>query len=285
MSIKLILSPLDGSERSVQAMCTAQIVAKRFGSHIKAVHVREKAPEPYLFSNLPASLKGNFEKVSKDASNDLADKVTAQFESFVNEYEIVRSEGVLATDQVSASLHVFDGSAGEVLIREGRLVDVITIARPESHQIGGSLVGERLESLLMNTGRPVLVVPPDWSSRRVEHAAIGWNGSIEASRALSMTLPWLTQMKRVSVVTSTKRRESADQVVEYLSLHGCVADIQYLSEKQSSVGKGMLNVCAEIGAEFLVVGGFSHTRAHQRFFGGVTSYLLKNTNVITVMVH
>jgi nucleotide-binding universal stress UspA family protein len=47
----------------------------------------------------------------------------------------------------------------------------------------------------------------------------------------------------------------------------------------------MLEACDEIGAEFLVVGGFSHTRTRQRLFGGVTSYLLGNTDVITVMAH
>ena len=55
--------------------------------------------------------------------------------------------------------------------------------------------------------------------------------------------------------------------------------------KGSNVGKKMLNTCAEIGAEFLVVGGFSHTRTRQRLFGGVTSHLLSNTNIITVMAH
>jgi len=34
-----------------------------------------------------------------------------------------------------------------------------------------------------------------------------------------------------------------------------------------------------------VVGGFSHTRTRQRLFGGVTSHLLSNTNIITVMAH
>jgi nucleotide-binding universal stress UspA family protein len=47
----------------------------------------------------------------------------------------------------------------------------------------------------------------------------------------------------------------------------------------------MLVSCGEIGAEFLVVGGFSHTRTRQRLFGGVTSHLLSNTNIITVMAH
>jgi nucleotide-binding universal stress UspA family protein len=58
-----------------------------------------------------------------------------------------------------------------------------------------------------------------------------------------------------------------------------------LGGRGTNVGKKMLATCEEIGAEFLVVGGFTHTRTRQRLFGGVTSYLLSNTNIITVMAH
>jgi nucleotide-binding universal stress UspA family protein len=100
-----------------------------------------------------------------------------------------------------------------------------------------------------------------------------------------MTLPWLTQMKKVSVLVSKKREADVGKVLEYIKRHGCKADYHVLSGKGRNVGQKMLNTCAEIGAEFLVVGGFSHTRTRQRFFGGVTSHLLSNTNIITVMAH
>jgi nucleotide-binding universal stress UspA family protein len=140
---------------------------------------------------------------------------------------------------------------------------------------------------MLHSGRPVLIVPPteEWKAHRANHAAIGWNDSVEASRALCMTLPWLTQMKKVSVLVSKKREQGVGEVVDYLKRHGCKADYQVLAGKGTNVGKKMLGTCADIGAEFLVVGGFSHTRTRQRLFGGVTSYLLKNTNIITVMAH
>jgi nucleotide-binding universal stress UspA family protein len=100
-----------------------------------------------------------------------------------------------------------------------------------------------------------------------------------------MTLPWLGQMKKVSVLVSKKREAGVEDVIDYLKRHGCKADYHVISGPGTNVGKKMLNSCQEIGAEFLVVGGFSHTRTRQRLFGGVTSYLLSNTNIITVMAH
>ncbi len=90
--------------------------------------------------------------------------------------------------------------------------------------------------------------------------------------------------EQVTVLVSQKREERGGEVVEYLQWHGCNARC-HLIGKSGNVGKQMLATCAEIDAEFLVVGGFSHTRTRQRLFGGVTSYLLANTNIITVMAH
>jgi nucleotide-binding universal stress UspA family protein len=161
------------------------------------------------------------------------------------------------------------------------------MSRPTKSHIGGHGVGELHESLMLHSGRPVLIVPPaeEWKAHRANHAAIGWNDSVEASRALCMTLPWLAQMKKVSVLVSKKREPGVGEVVDYLKRHGCKADYHVLPGKGTNAGKKMLDTCADIGAEFLVVGGFSHTRTRQRLFGGVTSYLLKNTNIITVMAH
>ena len=92
-------------------------------------------------------------------------------------------------------------------------------------------------------------------------------------------------MKKVSVLVSKKREADVGEVVDYLKQHGCRADYHLINKKGTNVGKNMLGTCSDIGAEFLVVGGFSHTRTRQRLFGGVTSYLLGNTDIITVMAH
>ena len=44
--IKVILVPVDGTERSAEVLETALVIARRFDSHIKVVHVRERAHEP-----------------------------------------------------------------------------------------------------------------------------------------------------------------------------------------------------------------------------------------------
>jgi nucleotide-binding universal stress UspA family protein len=287
LMIKIILVPMDGTERSADVLSTALVVANRFDSHIKAVHVREHTSEPFMFSGMPASYRKEFVEMSNKAVNSVVDTVRQQFDDFCAQAGVEKTNGPAASPRVTASLQVLEGDAESLLAHESRLVDVIAMSRPTQHRIGGPGVGELHESLMLHSGRPVMIVPPapEWQAHKVDHAAVGWNDSVEASRALSMTLPWLMQMKKVSVLVSKKREAGVDEVIAYLKQHGCKADYHFVSGKSGSVGKKILNTCADIGAEFLVVGGFSHARTRQRLFGGVTSHLLGNTNIITVMAH
>lgn len=285
--IKIIMVPLDGTQRSADVLDTALVIANRFDAHIKAVHVREHVGEPFMLGGLPASFREQYSQMSSKAVESVVDTVRGQFKDFCSAGKVRITRKLSKSAGISASLHILEGDAESVLDRESRLVDVIAMARPNQQRIGGPAVGELQESIMMHSGRPVLIVPPapEWQAHRVQHAAVGWNDSVEASRALALTLPWLAQMKKVSVLVSKKREAGVGEVVDYLKQHGCKADYQLLSGPGTNVGKKMLATCADIGAEFLVVGGFSHARTRQRLFGGVTSYLLSNTNIITVMAH
>lgn len=283
--IKVILVPVDGTDRSAEVLDTALVIAKRFDAHIKVVHVREYTSEPFMFSGMPSSYREEYAKMSSRAVDSVVDTVKGQFNAFCKQNAVKVTRKPSTAPGVSASLHVLEGDAEGVLDRESRLVDVVAMSRPSKHRIGGPGVGELHESLMLHSGRPVLIVPPDWKAHRADHAAIGWNDSVEASRAVCMTLPWLAQMKKVTVLVSKKREAGVGEVIDYLKRHGCKADYKVLSGRGTNIGKKMLATCAEIGAEFLVVGGFTHTRTRQRLFGGVTSHLLTNTDIITVMAH
>ena len=282
--IKVILVPVDGTERSAEVLDTALVIARRFDSHIKVIHVRERVHEPYMFGGIPKNYREEFARMSLKAVDSTVDTVRDQFNDFCKQgVKITRKPS--AAKEVTASLHVLEGDSETLLAQESRLVDVIAMSRPTKHRIGGPGVGELHESLMLHSGRPVLIVPPEWKARRADHAAIGWNDSVEASRAVCMTLPWLTQMKKVTVLVSKKREARVGEVIDYLKRHGCKVDYKVLDGRGSNVGKKMLATCSEIGAEFLVVGGFTHTRTRQRLFGGVTSHLLSDTDIITVMAH
>jgi nucleotide-binding universal stress UspA family protein len=175
----------------------------------------------------------------------------------------------------------------DVLVRHARLSDLVTVPRPGIQSASGrrSPVGRGVEAMLCGTGRPVLIEPPAVRAEQCERVAIGWNESTEASRAIAMTWPWLVNMSEVTILSSKKREAGASALIEYLSWHGINANAVFIDGKGESVGQAMLNTCTEVEAGLLVVGGFSHARARELLFGGVTRYLLSHANIPTILVH
>lgn len=288
MAIKTILAPIGGTKSSLKALDRAFVIAERFGAHIKALHVMERVSDAVSFEfHLPAKLRGSVQESAEQAALSQADQYREMFEAACAKAGIALSDTPTKGDSPSAGWVQEFGHVEEVLIRHARLSDVVTVPRPS--YAGGpsrrSPAGRAIEAILCGTGRPVLIEPPDVKVERVTSVAIGWNESTEASRAVAMTLPWLTAMGAVTVISSKKRSEGAKAMVEYLSWHGAVANVAYLDGKGSGTGDAILNVCAEGNVGMLVVGGFSHARARELLFGGVTRHLLAHTNIPTVLVH
>jgi nucleotide-binding universal stress UspA family protein len=289
MMIKTILVPLDGSKASTETLDTAFVVADRFGAHIDALHVLPKPTDvaPFMFDRLSAKMKDTFEAEIAEDAREKAAAIRMEFEERCEHHNVSITDKPTAKKGVTAAWREAFGRAGEVLVHQARLSDMIIVARPRRSRsrVRLSPAGETLQAVMLGCGRPIMLVPPKWKSKRIEHAAIGWNDSLEASRALAMMMSCLPLMKAVTVVTSKKRKASASVLLEYLAWHDIDAQVEWLRKKDMSVGEAILKVCSTVGAELLVVGGFSHARARELLFGGVTRYLLANSKIVTVMVH
>jgi nucleotide-binding universal stress UspA family protein len=293
MSIKSILVPLNEGERGFNALETAFIVAGRFGGHVNAVHVRRdsSAAEPYLFGSLTGALKETVVKEAAMASERDSAQIETRFRAACDTAgaTVVPAGSALPADGagVTASFESMPGRKVDVLIDCARLNDVTAITAPElgENTVRQTPVGETLESIMLGSGRPVLVVPREWQAKKCEHAVIGWNDSVQSSRAVAMTVPWLTRMQSVTAVVARERLESAELLKRYLATHQTEMEVVLLNRGQKTAGEALLERCAERRADFLVVGGYSRARPRQLLFGGVTRHLLKNTDIVTVMVH
>ncbi len=289
MGIKTILVPLDGGKASFAALDRAFVVADRFGSHIKALHVMRRATDAvsYGLYNLSAKLRKDIEKEAEKTALERAADLQEQFQDFCEQYSVPLCEEPSKQTGATAGWQQEFGHVDEVLVRNGRLSDVIVVPRPrvKKSTVRRSPVGRAIEALLLGTGRPVLIEPPKCRAKRCERVAIGWNESAEVSRAIATILPWLVKMSAVTIIVSKKRKRGVKALVEYLAWHGIQATVEFLDGRGSSVGKAILNVCSDTGTEFLVVGGFSHSRARELLFGGVTQHLLTRSKIVTIMVH
>lgn len=286
MSIKTILVPLGGGAHDTSVLETALVVARRFDGHIVALHVMQRPQDaaPYMLESISRKLKDTVLREVESDARERAAEVRAAFDAFCASNGI--QPGAKGSG-VTASWHEEFGVVSDCIVRHARVADAVTIERPEldTGGIRRTPAGRNLQAVLLGAGRPVVIVPPAWQAKRIDHAAIGWNESLEASRALAMTIPWLTQMQSVSIIVSEKRRPGVQGLLDYLGRHGIEAQVRLLDAGRGSVGEAMLHSCDEAGAELLVVGGFSHSRSRQLLFGGVTQHLLAHAAIVTVMVH
>jgi len=289
MSVKSILVPLNEGERCFEVLETAFVVARRFGGHVQAVHVQQSSmiSEPYVLANLTGALKEAVIQETGRAATATANVIKERFESACDRAEVPMLDPAAAPDKgISASFEIAEGRTADMLIERARVSDVTAITLPQlgENTVRKTPIGETLESILFGSGRPLLIVPQQGKALRCETAAVGWNETVQASRALAATIPWLREMKKVSLVISRERMARSDLVLRYLERHGIAAEVLPLNRGEQSAGEALLQRCGEINADLLVVGGNCRARPRQLLFGGVTRHLLTRTDRMTVMV-
>ena len=185
----------------------------------------------------------------------------------------------------TAHFSIFTGREEDVIASRGRLADLIVARRPEEgEEVTFSVT---LEAALLDTGRPVLVVPPSEPVDFGSSIAIYWNGSLEAGKAMSYAMPFLESASEVCVfqVDETKHRgpKTAD-VVTYLARHGVNAEGRNL-EPGGSASESLLAATHEAGANMLVMGAYTRSRLRRLISGGVTRYVLTRSHVPVLMAH
>jgi nucleotide-binding universal stress UspA family protein len=172
-----------------------------------------------------------------------------------------------------------------LLAGEGRLSDLIVVAGVRGERAGE--VEERFATALLHAARPVLLLPERGIEDSPRTIAIAWNGSAEATRALSGALPLLLNADRLHVLTAATPRtrvESGAALAEYLGWHGLIGEVHPMYP-EDEVGSALLARAAELQADLLVMGGYSRSRMRERIFGGVTQHVLEHHDLPVLIAH
>ncbi|TDI57323.1 MAG: universal stress protein [Alphaproteobacteria bacterium] len=187
------------------------------------------------------------------------------------------------------------GHPNDLLAKSARYHDLLLIGQysnPDRYQRR-----IRAEELVMNSGKPIMVVPHGYQVRPFsEHAVVAWDGSRPAARALSDAMQILETKERLDVVTvgapgtegsqdSFEQHGFGQDVVTYLSRHGINAKQINLSAAREGVGATILGYCSETDPDVLVMGAYGHARLREELFGGVTRHILEHANVPVLMAH
>ena len=122
-----------------------------------------------------------------------------------------------------------DVDLADYLANEARSADLVLTGVASGDFLDASRAVNTGE-LIMQVGRPVLIVPSNADNLRLDHALIGWKDTRETRRAVSDALPLLRLATRVSVVEIAKEASlrlaetHVKDVVSWLSRHRIAAE-------------------------------------------------------------
>ena len=120
-----------------------------------------------------------------------------------------------------------------------------------------------------------------------DHVTIGWNGSIEASRAVALAMPLIARATTVTILTTgtTSHDATAEQLQRYLELREIGASIRQFRAKSGNVGEQLLSETREVGAGVLIMGAYHESYERESLFGGNSQAVVQKADFPIVMVH
>jgi len=193
---------------------------------------------------------------------------------------------------VSAESRMLDGpvaSAPDVFAKVARRFDLAVMGQPEPE----TPAFERLivEAALFDSARPVLIVPYiQRSGLTLERVMVCWDGSRSAARAVADAMPLLVRAKATEVLTVASEPAKSNEmpgadIAHHLARHGVKVEVDSIVTVETDVASTILSHAADISADFLVMGGYGHSRLREFVLGGVTRGILGSMTLPTLMSH
>lgn len=281
MGYSTILASIDGGRGDDSVLATARAVTRDHDAKLIGLYV---APPAVLESvsrvHLPPDIADAF------AKRRLADIKAAEatFDGATRDlprraWEVIEVDSLAA---VETTIH-----------RRARCADLTVVAQVGLGEQVADRPGTLPDRLVLESGRPMLVVPPALSFPTVgRRVLVAWNQSREAARALADAMPMLRRAEQVWVLTIDEHSGSRPgpdlrvaQAVAYLAEHGVAAKGLHDATGQISASDILLSRVSDLTADLLVLGAYGHSRRRELVMGGVTRDLLSHMTVPVLMSH
>lgn len=176
-----------------------------------------------------------------------------------------------------------DGEVDQNLQEWGRRADVIVLRRPE--EIDQLPAQTELHTALFGTDRPVLVVPPGMPTNFGRRVAVAWRDDRHATRAVLSALRCQTPPEKVFVLTGVRPGEPPPSVPDILLEHGIEPELYVLPIGPGVFGEALLAKAHALRADMIVMGAYRHSPIREFLLGGVTRYMLTQSDLPVLMRH
>jgi nucleotide-binding universal stress UspA family protein len=287
--VKTILIPVSGGDSDQAVLKMGYVVASSFAAHLDFVHVEGEIADAVEFTRDIDFARGmglqlSLRKLKCDCEID-GQAARLHVEDFCDRNEI--SGGFTAPfpcDRVTGKWQSIDHDGPRRLISLARQHDLVIMGRSSRRSLYSRYLMERI---LLECGRPILLVPSGWNASSTRTVAVWWKDHAAAARAVTAAMPLLDKAKHVSFLSVDEGAscscEMALDVARELGWHGIEADARQLPRIEQSVINRLWR--ASQGADLVVMGAFGHSRLHELIFGGCTQSALDIGYLPVFMMH
>ncbi|MBL8565062.1 MAG: universal stress protein [Hyphomicrobiaceae bacterium] len=278
MAIKDLLVAYDGNEASQRALEFAVQMSRKYDAAVTALSVSKPEPfESHLRKWIPDNVRESMVAARLDAARDIEAKFRAQ----------------LAALDYKGQAHwiVEEGQPDLTLARSVRFFDILLIGQfitafSTEHRTVDP------HELLQRAGKPIIIVPKDYKVRPFkEEAAIAWDGSRNAARALTDAMQILETKKKIYILTGKTEKHGSDlgalpslDLNAHLARHGIKSQFVTLDPSRG-VGEAILDQCEALQPDVLVMGAYGRAKFGSQLFGGVTRHILQHHKLPVLLSH
>ena len=276
--IKDIVLHLSADAKHDAAVKYAVSVAEAFGANLATVTFAYEAvlPATLMGGGLPVDFINEQRALAEEAANAAMTRLK----------EMARRTGVavearLETTSLAGAANIFGHLA--------RRFDLSIVGQANPDVVGPQEL--IIEAALFQSGRPVVVVPYiQKTGLTLNRVLVCWDGGRQAARAIADALPFLHRAKAVEVVVvATKPLKSDDSpgadIARHLARHDLNVDVKRIVTEGTDVANTILSYAADVSADFIVMGGYGHSRLREFILGGATRGVLSSMTIPTLMSH
>ncbi|MEL6299758.1 MAG: universal stress protein [Pseudomonadota bacterium] len=273
--MKTLLVPIEDHDGAGAVLAAARTFAAAHDAKIDAVGMRlvpyqAVGAEPIVAVSLPAA---------DENVTEIARRIRERFEQAAT-----GAQGNSDRIRWRGGDPLEDADVAEL----ARVYDMTIIGRPVSSGEGPRM--SSLETILFDSGRPILIVPPGPPPPHIgRHVVISWNRSTEAAETMTAAMPLVKAAEQVTILTvagGTVSGPDAAALKDYLAVHGVEArDVTDDQGTRAKPGAAILDFCKREGADLLIKSAYTQSRLRQMVFGGATSTIISNTHLPVFMAN
>src|SRR6202166_2932577 len=275
--IKDIVVNLSIGENGGPAGDYAVSVADTFGAHVVGI--------AFVFDPI-VPISGTGYIPAEVIDTQLADNQSAAKPAIARFAASASRAGVSAEP---LTLSASAAGAGDQFARIARRFDLAIVGQAEP--ASGAVEELIAESTLFQSGRPMIVVPYiQKAPLKLDRVMVCWDGGRQAARAIADAMPILEKAGKVEIVIVANERGKEDEIEgadmgQHLARHGLKVDVKRISGGKIDVADALLSHVADSATDFIVMGGYGHSRLREFILGGVTHSILRSMTAPVLLSH